>query len=218
MKTVFKFLKQLSKNNNKDWFDAHKDQYLEAKEEFEQYVEGLIAGIRKFDKKISPSLSAKESVFRIYKDVRFSKDKTPYKTNMGASITPGGKKVHEPGYYFHAEPGNSFLSGGLWMPDSDKLNAIRQEIDYNAKPLHKILKSASFKKYFDGLDEEDKLKSAPKGYQKDHPEIDLLRNKHFIVTHLFKDKDLLAANSQKKILQTAKSMYPLLTYLREAGS
>ncbi|MBA3664843.1 MAG: DUF2461 domain-containing protein [Bacteroidetes bacterium] len=216
MNTVFPFLKQLKSNNNKDWFDSHKDQYLKAKEEFENLVEEVIKGVRKFDKKIEPGMTAKNCTFRIYKDVRFSKDKTPYKTNMGASINPGGKKSVSAGYYLHCEPGNSFVAGGVWMPDSEMLQAIRQEIDYNPKPLLKILNATSFKKYFKGLDEEDKLKSAPKGYDKEHVHIELLKNRHFLVSHKLSDKSINGPASVKTIVEGFKSMYPLMGYLRTA--
>ncbi len=214
MQTVFKFLKQLKSNNNRDWFEANKDQYLQAKDEFEKFADELISGIRKFDKKIEPSQTGKQCTFRIYKDVRFSKDKSPYKTNMGASINPGGKKSQEAGYYIHCEPGNCFLAGGVWMPMPDMLQAIRQEIDYNPKPLLKILNSASFKKYFKGFEDEDKLKTAPKGFDKEHPLIDILRNRHFLALYKLKDKDLDA----KTILGGFKAMHPLMEYLREASA
>lgn len=216
MKNTFKFLKQLNDNNNKEWFDAHKDQYLKAKEEYEQLVDEVIKGVRKFDKKIEPSLTAKQCTFRIYKDVRFSKDKTPYKTNMGASISPGGKKSVIAGYYLHCEPGKNFIAGGVWMPEPEMLQAIRQEIDYNPKPLLKLMSSASFKKYFKGFDEDDKLKTVPKGYDKDHPQIDLLKNKHFIVSHELSDKQMLGADNAKVIAEGFKAMYPLMEYLRTA--
>lgn len=217
MQTVFKFLKQLSSNNNKDWFDAHKGQYLEAKETFEAYVDGLIKGVAKFDKNIDPSMTGKQCTFRIYKDVRFSKDKTPYKNNMGASINPGGRKSPEAGYYFHVQPGGSFLAGGIWMPEPPVLQAIRQEIDYNPKAIDKVLNAASFKKYFNGLDSEDALATAPKGYDKNHPKIELLKNRHFIVSHEFSDKDIMTAGSEKKIVDGFKAMFPLLEFLREAS-
>jgi uncharacterized protein (TIGR02453 family) len=216
MKTIYTFLKQLKNNNNKEWFDSHKDQYLKAKEEHEALIDEVIKGIRKFDKKIDPSLTGKQCTFRIYKDVRFSKDKTPYKTNMGASINPGGKKSMTAGYYLHCEPGKNFIAGGVWMPEAEMLQAIRQEIDYNPKPLLKILDSASFKKYFKGLDEEDKLKTVPKGYDKTHPHIELLKNKHFLVSHELSDKEMNGADSVKTIVAGFKAMYPLMEYLRTA--
>jgi uncharacterized protein (TIGR02453 family) len=217
MKQIFAFLKKLKSNNNRDWFENHKNDYLKAREEYEMFIEDLLPQIKKFDKKIDKSLSAKECLFRIYKDVRFSKDKTPYKTNMGASINPGGKKSPVAGYYVHIEPGNSFVAGGVWMPEPALLAAIRQEIDYNAKPLTDILKSASFRKWFKGLDEEDKLKSAPKGFDKDHEHIELLKNRHFLVSHVFSDKDVLQAGFKNKVLDSLKAMYPLMVYLREAA-
>jgi uncharacterized protein (TIGR02453 family) len=216
MEKVFKFLKQLAVNNNKDWFDRHKEQYLLAREEFEHFVNGVIRGMIKFDKQIDPATTAKQCMFRIYKDVRFSKDKTPYKINMSASINPGGKKSLEAGYYLHVQPGHSFLAGGVWMPPPDMLQAIRQEIDYNPKGLDKIMKAPSFKKYFKGLDEEDKLKTAPKGFDKEHPKIELLKNRHFLVSHALTDKEVLAPGSEKKITEVFKSMHPLMEYLREA--
>lgn len=216
MESVFTFLKKLESNNNRDWFEKNKGNYLKAKEDFEVFVQEVINGIAKFDKKISPDTKAKDCTFRIYKDVRFSKDKTPYKNNMGASINPGGRKSPVPGYYFHVQPNSSFIAGGVWMPEPEVLNAIRQEIDYNSKPLLKILNSASFKKYYKKLDDEDALKTAPKGYDKEHPLIDLLRNRHFIVSHAFTNKQVLDKNAAKEIIAGFKAMHPFLEYLREA--
>lgn len=216
MKKTVDFLKKLKSNNNKEWFDANKENFLAAKAEFEVVVDQIIKGIHKFDKKLSPDLKGKDCTFRIYKDVRFSKDKTPYKTNMGASINPGGKKSLVAGYYLHAEPGGSFLAGGVYMPEPNLLNAIRQEIDYNSAPFLKILNSAPFKKYFKGMDQEDKLKSAPKGFEKDHPQIEILKNKHFVVSHKISDKDLLDKKFPEIVLGGFKAMHPFLEYLREA--
>jgi uncharacterized protein (TIGR02453 family) len=218
MKKTFQFLKAIKSHNSKEWFDKNKEQYLEAKAEHEHYIEGIIKGIHKFDKKIAADLKAKDCVFRIYKDVRFSKDKTPYKTNFGASINPGGKKSLVAGYYIHIEPGGSFLAGGVYMPEPDMLNAIRQEIDYNSDAFLKILKSASFKKYFKGLDEEGKLKTAPKGFDKDHPHLEILKNKNFVVSHYLSDKQLEDKSSTSVILAGFKAMQPFLGYLREATS
>ncbi len=216
MEKTITFLKKLKSNNNKEWFEKNKNQYIEAKEEFEGFVGKLIKGASKFDKKISPDLKAKDCTFRIYKDVRFSKNKTPYKNNFGASINPGGKKSLVAGYYLHVEPGAAFLAGGVYMPDAPLLNAIRQEIDYNPDGLLKILKSTSFKRYFKGLDEEDKLKTAPKGFEKDHPQLELLKNKHFVVSYKLSDKALNDKKLESTILSGFKAMHPFLEYLREA--
>ncbi len=216
MEKTLAFLKKIKTNNNKEWFDKNKDHYLDAKAEYENFIDGVIKGLRTFDKKISADLKGKDCVFRIYKDVRFSKDKTPYKTNFGASINPGGKKSLIAGYYLHCEPGQSFLAGGVYMPEPNVLNAIRQEIDYNPDKLLKILKSSGFKKYFNGIDPDGALKSAPKGYDKDHPHIDLLKNRHFVVIHYLKDKQLTEKTAVKTILEGFKAMHPFLEYLREA--
>jgi uncharacterized protein (TIGR02453 family) len=210
MEKTLAFLKKIKSNNNKEWFEANKHTYLDAKQEFELMVDGLIKGIAKFDKKISPDMKGKDCTFRIYKDVRFSKDKTPYKSNMGASMNPGGKKSLVAGYYLHYEPGASFLAGGVYMPEPEMLQAIRQEIDYNPDALLKILKSAAFKKYFKGVDEEDKLKNPPKGFDKEHPQVELLKNKHFIVSHNLSDKQLSGKDFEKEVIAGFKAMQPFL--------
>ncbi len=216
MQTILDFLKKLKNNNDREWFEKNKPKYLQAKDEYESFLEKVITGVRKFDKKIDADLSPKNCTFRIYRDVRFSKDKKPYKTNMGASIDPGGKKSQIAGYYLHIEPANSFAAGGVWMPEPAMLQSIRQEIDYNPEPLLKILKSASFKKYFKGLDEDDKLKTVPKGFDKEHPHIELLKNKHFLVSHSFTDKEMLSKDAVSKLTEAFKAMHPFLEYMREA--
>ena len=216
METTLHFLKKLKINNNREWFDSNKTEYLASKEIFEEFVSELIKGINKFDKKVSLDLKPKDCTFRIYKDVRFSKDKTPYKNNMSASINPGGKKSNIPGYYFHLEPDGCFLAGGVYMPMPDVLKAIRQEIDYNPLPLINVLKSASFKKEFNGLDEEDKLKNPPKGFNKDHAHSEIIKNRHFIVSQKFENKVILKKEGLIKTLDSFKAMYPFLDYLRKA--
>lgn len=209
------FLKKLQQNNNKEWFDAHRDVYEIAKANFKEFVQELIVGLAKFDPAVK-HLEAKNCVFRINRDVRFSKDKSPYKNNMGASISPGGKKSFTAGYYFHLQPGASFLAGGMWQPEPVYLNAIRQEIDYNPEEFAKILKAKSFKDYFGGLSEEDKLKTVPKGYDKAHPQIELLKHKSFIVVHDLKDKEVLGKDFQKHCLNVFKALYPMDLFLRRA--
>lgn len=216
MNTVLSFLKQLKQNNSKEWFDANKDKYLTAKDTFETMVEKLIKDLARTDKQIDPNLKVKDCVFRIYKDVRFSKDKTPYKTNMGASFNPGGKKSPTPGYYVHLEPGASFVAGGVWMPAPDALAAIRQEIDYNGAMLTKIMKATTFKTYFNGLDEIDVLKTAPKGFEKDHPLMDLLKHKHFIVSHPLSDKQVTGKDLETEVIKICKAMLPFIQFLRTA--
>jgi len=210
------FLKKLKNNNNKDWFTENKEVYLEAKEEFEVFIQKLIGELAKIDKGIDPGLSAKSCVFRIYKDVRFSKDKTPYKTNFGASINPGGKKSMAAGYYFHLQPGNAFIAGGNYMPMPDQLQAIRQEIDYNGDKLAKIISAKEFKTFFKGLDEEDKLKTSPKGFDKEHKHLELLKLKSFIAFHKIDDKKLASNSFLRDTIKGYKAMLPLNQFLREA--
>ena len=216
-KKTFTFLKALQKNNNKPWFDLHKDDYLAAKQDVQDFIEVLIRELTTFDKSLN-GLTAKECMFRIYRDVRFAKDKRPYKNNMGASINSGGKKSQDPGYYVHIQPGSSFIAGGLWMPPADQLKKIRQEIDYNGKQIHKILDDSAFKKYFGGLDTASKRKTAPKGYPKDHPDIDLLKFNNFVVWHKFDDKIMLGKNVLKELVKGAKIMKPFTDFLKTAVS
>jgi uncharacterized protein (TIGR02453 family) len=136
---------------------------------------------------------------------------------MGAVFNPGGKKKAVAGYYMHVEPGNSFFGGGVYMPDADRLHDIRQEIDYHQQEFSKLLKAKSFLNYFDGLSPEDKLKNPPKGFDKEHPLLDILKNKHFIVTHHISDKQLLDKKSKSYILEGFKAMHPLMEFLRRAG-
>lgn len=169
----------------------------------------------KFDESLA-GLNPRKQAFRIYRDVRFSKDKRPYKMNMGAGFSAHGKMEQEPGYYIHIEPGNCFVAGGLYMPDSENLAKVRQEIDYNAEAFLKILKDKKFKKYFSGLDDFDKVKTAPKGYPKDHPYIDLLKNKSFVVSHSFSDRQVLDKNFVKQVAKVCKALKPLNDFLKRA--
>ena len=210
------FLKHLSNNNSKDWFDFHRSEYELVKKNFIEFTEELIIGISKFDPEVA-HLEAKKCTFRINRDVRFSKNKLPYKNHMGATISPGGKKVASAGYYFHLQPGSSYIAGGMWQPETNYLNAIRQEIDYNEEEFKRIINAASFKKYFKGFSAEDRLKTAPKGYDKTHPQIELLKNKSFIVVMEITDKQVLAPGSLKEVLSMYKAMLPLNQFLRRAG-
>ena len=213
METTFKFLKQLAKNNQKEWFDANRKTYEACKAEFESIVKSVIDKASTFDNAIA-ELEAKKCLFRINRDVRFRKDKSPYKTNMGASISPGGKKEMGVGYYIHIEPGKSFLAGGSYMPEPAALAKIRQEIDYNTADFKKIVNAKDFKTYFKDLSQEGKLKTAPKGYPKDHPELGYLQHKHFIVVHNLKDSQVTDKNFATYASKVFKNMLPLNLFLR----
>ncbi len=213
---ILKFLKDLAKHNDRTWFEKNKPRYLEAKQGFEDFITATLAEFTKFDPKLG-GLDPKKLPFRIYRDVRFSKDKVPYKTNMGAGFSPNGKLVQEPGYYVHIEPGNkSFVAGGIYMPDAPNLANIRQEVDYSADQLLKIMNASSFKKVFNGLDDFDKLKTMPKGYPKDHPHIELLKHKSFIVSHPYTDKEVTDKKFLKNLSVHAKAIKPLVDFIREA--
>jgi len=213
---ILNFLQRLAKNNNRAWFEKNKPVYLEAKEGFDQFLEKLLEELIQLDEGLA-GLNPKKLAFRIYRDVRFSKDKKPYKVNLGAGFSPGGKMIQEPGYYLHIEPGNkSFLAGGLYMPDADNMTKIRQEIDYNTENLLRILNDRKFRKLFPTLDAFDKLKTAPKGYPRDHPHIELLKHKSFIVSHAFTDKEVKGKKFVKQVAATAKVIKPLNDFLKDA--
>ncbi len=213
MESTLKFLKQLAKNNNKEWFDLNRKTYDGIKVEFATLVQSVIDKNAIFDKALT-GLEPKQCIFRINKDVRFSKDKSPYKTNIGASINPGGKKSMIAGYYLHIEPNKSFLAGGCYMPPAETLAAIRQEIDYNTSDFKKIILAKDFKSYFKELSQDDKLKTSPKGYDKNHPDISLLQHKHFIVTHAITDEQLCNKNFATYASKVFKAMLPLNQFLR----
>lgn len=214
-KSTLDFLTKLSKNNNKEWFDKNRPTYELAKSNFKDFVNELIISTAKFDSSIK-HLQAKDCIFRINRDVRFSKDKSPYKNNFGVILSPGGKKSFEAGYYVQIQPGASFIAGGMWQPPTPQLNAIRQEIDYNAEEFKKIIGAKDFKKLFGKLSDEDKLKTVPKGYDKSHPEIELLKYKSYITIHNLKDKDVLSKNFLKQCNEVMKAMQPLNLFLRRA--
>lgn len=209
--STFNFLKALKKNNDRIWFDRNKDKYLDAKADFESFVSDLLKGLVKVNPAYN-NLAVKDCVFRIYRDVRFSKNKDPYKTNMGAYFVEGGKKSSKAGFYVQVAPGNCFIGGGCWMPGGPELKAIRQEIDYNLVPFKKILNTTSFKKTFGEL-EDYKLKTTPKGYEKENPAIEYLRNTSFVVSVALNEKDFTSKGAVKKCVDTYKTMYPFLKFL-----
>jgi len=214
--STVKFLKDLKKNNNKPWFERNKKVYLDAKEDIELFVEQVIEGLGKIDADIKP-LHPNDCTYRIYRDVRFSKDKTPYKTNMGAYLNKGGKKSPTAGYYMHIEPGRSMAGGGLWMPMAPELNKVRQEIDYNFSEWKKIIGDRSFKKVFpDGLEKEEILSRPPKGYDEENPAIGFLKLKSFIVTRTFTDAEVQAKSFLKDILKTFETMGDFVHFLNRS--
>ena len=214
-KQALQFLQQLSKNNNKSWFDDHRDQYIDAKENFIQFATILLQELSKMDTSLA-ELNARKCIFRINRDVRFSKNKEPYKTNFGAFFTPQGKSAVKAGYYFHLEPGASFLAAGLYMPLPEHLNKVRQEIDYCYNDFKKIITSAPFKKSFGTLDMEQSLVRPPKGYDEDNPAINYIKLKSFTCTKSLSDKDVLATDLIKKSMIDYKIVSPFVKFINQA--
>lgn len=214
-KNTIDFLKNLKKNNTKEWFDANRKQYEAAKSDFENVVTDILTALSKHDKRFE-ELKAKNCIFRINRDVRFSKDKSPYKPNFGAAFAPDGKKSASGGFYVHIEPGQNFIGGGIWMPEAEQLKKIRQEIDYNFKDFTKIVTKKSFRDWFGDLDMEGALKNPPKGYDPDNPAIKYLKLKNFVTGHKLGDKELIDQNLLQTIEDAYKTIKPLLDFLQTA--
>lgn len=212
--TILNFLEELKENNNRDWFTKNKNQFITVKQEFEIQVEILIREIAKFDKDIG-ALQAKDCIFRIYRDVRFSKDKSPYKTNFGAFMVPGGKKSGNAGYYIHIDPGTSFLAGGVHLPPSDILKKIRLSIFEHTDEFKSILNSSGFKQTYGNING-DKLKTAPKGFPKEFPDIDLIQFKSYTVVKEVSKSELLKDNFLTQAAKTFKILSPYNQFLNHA--
>jgi uncharacterized protein (TIGR02453 family) len=213
---TIRFLKDLQDNNNKPWFDAHRQVYENAKADLQKLVGQLIPAIASFDEPIG-TLQVKDCTFRINRDVRFSKNKSPYKNNMAAYFSRGGKKASVAGYYFHCEPGKSYAAGGFYSPMPAELAKIRQEIDYNFDEWKKIIGNKTFKKYFpNGVDGIESLQRPPKGYDETNPAIQYLKMKHFIVSKPFTDAELQSKTLVKDVAKVFETMKPMLDFLNLA--
>jgi len=212
-KSTLDFLTSVKCNNNREWFNANRSLYSEAKDNFESFVQGIIDEIITFEP-IMKGLEAKSCVYRINRDIRFSNDKSPYKSHFGAFIVRGGRKNGDKyaGYYFHIEPGKSIMAGGAYMPPSPWLSAIREKISDYPEEFIKITNSKEFIKYFGSLDGE-KLKTAPKGYPKDHPHVELLKFKSYLVVNEAPDKLVLSNDYKDHVIKVFKAMKPLNDYL-----
>ncbi|MBK8026544.1 MAG: DUF2461 domain-containing protein [Chloroflexi bacterium] len=209
LRHTLEFLGDLRRNNDREWFKANKKRYDAAHAAFESFVAEVIA---RFDEveEIGP-LTPAQAMYRIHRDVRFSPDKTPYKPWFGALIGPQGRKTSGTSYYIQVQPGDSFIAGGLYMPPSEALAIIREAIADDARPLRKILASKSFKSTF-GTMEGEQLKTAPKGFSKDHPDIDLLRYKQFLASHPISDEDLLKDELVDRTIRVCKVLKPFSDY------
>ena len=210
------FLKELVENNNREWFQANKDRYDKARENVIELAAAVIGKLHKVDPTVSADLDPKKCVMRIYRDIRFSKNKTPYKNNFGISLPTLGSKLGGVEYYLQIQPGKSFIAGGYWMPEAEHLKAIRQEIDYNAADLKKVIDDAAFVSLFGEFRKQDQLKTTTKGYDADNENIDLLRLKSFIVVHQLKDKEITGAKAADEIVDMCSRIYPLNVFLKNA--
>ncbi|WP_460570308.1 DUF2461 domain-containing protein [Flaviaesturariibacter terrae] len=212
---TLKYLSALKKNNNKAWFDTHRTAYEAARIDFANFLQLVIDALAKHDPSIAGT-TARECLFRINRDIRFSNDKTPYKSNFGASIKRGGRKSGFAGYYFHLEPGgHSFVGGGLWLPDAPKLKMMRQEIDYNWPEFQGILREKTFKKTFSDLyrGDDQRLSTMPKGYDKDNPAAEYLKLKSFIAETRLADEELTKATLHRKTVAAFVALKPLLDFI-----
>ncbi len=213
-KNLLEFLSDLKENNYKEWFHENKPRYQKLKKEFEQFVAHTIADIAQFDKSVQ-NLEPKHCTFRINRDIRFSKDKSPYKTNFGAYIVPGGKKSGNAGYYIHIEPGSCFLAGGIYAPPADRLKAVRTEIYENTEEFKKIISDSTFTKHYPNLYNEGMLKTAPKGFPKDFEDIDLLKYRHYIASKNVDDSIVVSDKFIGEVRNTFKAAYPLNKFINE---
>ncbi|MCF8304002.1 MAG: DUF2461 domain-containing protein [Bacteroidales bacterium] len=215
MKRMLNFLDQLEQNNTKEWFNENRQLYEDARAEFKKLVTELIGRITMFDPELQ-SLTPKESIFRIHRDIRFSKDKTPYKTNFGAVLGKGGRKSPYAGYYVHIEPGASFLGGGSYHPGKDVLKKIREEIYFNPTEFQSIIHEPDFKKLFGNLMEFDALKRPPKDYPNDFEHINLLMYRSYIVGHNVPDRILLEQNPIEYAEAVYLTMKPFKDFINRA--
>lgn len=210
------FLEQLAENNTKEWMDTNKSWYQECRKEFIYFVDELLSQMQAFEPGVA-GLEGRKCIFRINRDIRFSNDKRPYKINFGVAISEGGKHSENPSYYFHLQPDQNFVGGGIYMPAGDVLRKIRQEVDYNPEELKRIVEEHDFKKVF-GAIRGEKLKTAPKGFPKDHPNIEFLKLKSFTVMNQLSDKEVSSEELAESVLKHFKLMKPFNDYLAVAVS
>ena len=208
---TLQFLKDLVANNNREWFQENRKRYDEAKADVEKLTAHLIREVHTFQD--LGNLQVKDCIFRINRDIRFSKNKEPYKSNLAIAIGAGGRSSGKIDYYLHIQPnGQSFLGGGMWSPTTEQLARYRQEIDYNAQELKDIIEVKEFKAYFPEIQGES-LKTAPKGFAKDHPELDLLKRKQMFFMHTYSDKEVIAKDFAEEVMKGIRLLKPYCDYM-----
>jgi len=213
---ITEFLEELSKNNNREWFAANKQKYEASKNAFVKVITSVHAALSVFDAEIR-GIKPQDCMFRIYRDVRFSKDKSPYKTNFGAYFNKFGKKINNAGYYFHIEPGNCFLSGGIYMPPPPLLKSLRQEVYYNFEEFKKVISDKKFKNYFGDITG-DKLQRLPPEFSKDFAGSEYLKFKDYIVVHNYNPSDFSEKELVRYVTKVFKEVKPLNDFLNRAVS
>lgn len=212
--STFDFLKSLQQNNNREWFNDHKDDYERARANVELFIQELIHKLSTFDPYIDSSIKAKKCMFRIYRDVRFAKDKSPYKTWFAAGISLDGRKLDGPEYYLHIGPGNSFIAVGYWRPKKEHLDSIRQEIDYNLNAFEESLSSGNWT--IEDLSQEDKLVRTPAGYTEDNDAIEYLKLKSFILFKPLEDKEILKPFALEDMVQVFQRSINFKNFIHQA--
>ena len=215
--STLKFLKDLAKHNDKSWFDDHRKQYEAAREDFETFIQAVVDRQCKKDEDLR-DLVARKCTFRINRDIRFSKDKSPYKSNMGASMARGGKKSIFAGYYFHLEPGKSFVGGGLWMPQAPEMKKVRQEIDYCYEEFRQTVESRKFKSVYKELYTGDDLKltKVPQGFEKDNPAAEYLKLKSWLAMRELSDAEIVSKDLLKKTVDAFETLQPMIKFINRA--
>lgn len=214
-KQIFNFLAHLQIYNERNWFNENKHEYEKARATFETFIDALIPPLVELDENIG-TVTASECMFRIYRDIRFSSDKTPYKTHLGAFIANGGRKTRFAGYYIHLQPDESFIAGGVYAPDTVTLESIRNYIFHHPDEIRAILDNETFKKLFSQLSEEGRLKNPPRGYSKEFKEIELIKNRHFITYHDLDNDFFMQENVVERLMEIFKVQYRLNEYLNRA--
>jgi uncharacterized protein (TIGR02453 family) len=216
-KEALQFLADLIANNNTEWMHANKKRYESYKKDYHSFIASILAEMKPLDKSLEP-LEVKNCTFRINRDIRFSKDKSPYKTNMGVWMSQDKNRKNAPGYYIHFEEGNSFIAGGVWCPEPNELKLIRKEIEFFHDDLDEIVANKNFKKEFKELSREDGnvLKKAPKDFDPNHPAIEFLKLKSFTASHKIDSKSFSEPDFSKKIAQKLIALKPMNDFLRRA--
>jgi uncharacterized protein (TIGR02453 family) len=210
---TLQFLTALKQNNQRDWFQAHKVNYTKIRKNFEEFAEVLLENLKSFDTTLQ-NIEIKQCLFRIYRDVRFSPNKEPYKTHFGVYFAKnGGKNSDLAGYYFHLDPEESFFGGGIYMPLPEYLKILRKEIYYQIDEFKSIINAPFFKEYYEGIEEIEKLKKPPIDFPKDFPDIELLKNKHFFTSHYFNPQDAEKENFITFVSNGFKAVKPLVDFI-----